>query len=79
MKEYQPGTVWAREVKGLANWYGIATGRLLDKGVIKLAGEFNSEKPAFMFTPLGFVVKQLATSTLQQFNEPTPQPEGDRK
>ncbi|MCC6793700.1 MAG: hypothetical protein IT366_01175 [Candidatus Hydrogenedentes bacterium] len=34
-KEYTPTTVWGRQVKGLANWYGDAIQRLLDKQLIK--------------------------------------------
>jgi hypothetical protein len=67
MKEHRPGTVWGREVKGLANWYGLATGRLLDKGVIRLAGELEGDKPAFTFTALGFVVHQMVNRGLPQF------------
>lgn len=70
MKAYEVNTVWGREVKGLANWYSEATGRLLDKGLIRLMGEFESDKPAFMFTSLGYVVNQLVNSGLQRFKDP---------
>ena len=71
MREYSVDTVWGREVKGLANWYGIATGRLLDKGLIRLAGEFEDNKPAFAFTPLGYVVHQVINKGLRQFKDPS--------
>ena len=66
-KEYTATTVWGREVKGLATWYALATSRLLDKGIIKLAGEFTEDKPAFVFTPFGYVVQQAINSGLQKF------------
>jgi hypothetical protein len=71
MKNYDIKTVWGQEVKGLANWYGVATGRLLDKGLIRLMGEFESLKPAFAFTPLGHVVNQLVNKGLRRFKDPT--------
>ncbi len=71
MKAYDANTVWGREVKGLANWYGVATGRLLDKRLIRLMGNFDSDKPAFAFTPLGYVVNQLVNSGLRRFKDPT--------
>jgi hypothetical protein len=67
MKDYAPTMVWGREVKGLANWYGLATSRLLDKGVIKLAGEFEGNKPAFSFTPFGYIVHQSVNLGLPKF------------
>jgi len=70
MREYDSSTVWAREVKGIANWYAIATSRLLDKGLIRLAGEFPDDKPAFMFTPLGFIVHRRVNAGLRQFGAP---------
>jgi hypothetical protein len=69
-REYKANTVWGREVKGLANWYALATGRLLDKGLIRLVGEFPSDKqskPAFCFTPLRSVVTTLINKGLKQF------------
>lgn len=77
MKEYNANTVWGREVKGLANWYGDAIQRLLDKRLIKLVGEFEDEKPkpAFAFTPLGTVVHRLVNKELRRFT--APKAEGD--
>jgi len=70
MKDYAPTMVWGRVVKGLANWYGLATSRLLDKGVVKLAGEFEGNKPAFTFTPFGYVVHQAVNLGLRKFETP---------
>jgi hypothetical protein len=75
MKDYTATTVWGREVKGLANWYGIATSRLLDKGIIKLAGEFQDDKPAFTFTPFGFVIHQAVNRGLRKFEAATGEPQ----
>ena len=79
MRDYKSTTAWGREVKGLASWYALATERLLDKGLIRLVGEFaneDPEKPAFMFTPLGYVIKEMVKNGLQQFQKeaepPTP-------
>jgi hypothetical protein len=73
MREYSLTTVWGREVKGLANWYALATSRLLDKGVIKLAGEFEENKPAYTFTPFGYVVHQAINSGLRKFEAQKPE------
>ena len=66
-KDYAPSTVWGREVTGIASWYALATSRLLDKGIIRLAGEFEQEKPAFTFTPLGYVIHQAVNGGLRKF------------
>ncbi len=76
-KEYDATTVWARETAGIANWYALATSRLLDKGVIQLAGEFDSEKAAFRFTPLGLEIKNIATTGLRKFHDPDIEVEED--
>lgn len=69
--EYTENVVWGQEVKGVANWYALATSRMLDKGLIRVAGEFSSGKPAFVFTPLGFVVHQAVKGGLKQFADPS--------
>ena len=69
-KEYTDQTVWGQEVTGIANWYALATSRLLDKGLIQVAGEFSSGKPAFCFTPLGLVLLQHVNAGLRQFEDP---------
>ena len=72
MREYTAATVWAREVKGIANWYGDAVQRLLDKQLVRLAGEFDESKPAFQFTPLGAIVHGHVNSGLTKFKAPSP-------
>ena len=69
------GSVWGNKVKMLASWYALATSRLLDKGLIKLAGEFPEDMPAFTFSPLGHVVHRLVSRGLRQFEDNTPQPQ----
>ena len=71
-KNYTAATVWGQEVKGIANWFGDAVQRLLDKGLIKLMGEFDENKPAFAFTPLGAVVHQMINNGLRQFKADAP-------
>ena len=66
-KDYAPSTVWGHEVKGIATWNALATSRLLDKGIIRLAGEFGEMMPAFTFTPLGYVVHQAVNRGLRKF------------
>jgi len=77
MREYSANMVWGREVKGLANWYALAISRLLDKGVIKLAGEFKENKPAFAFTPFGYIVHQVVNSGLCKFEAKMPEPQAE--
>lgn len=67
MKEYDQNSVWGREVKGIANWYALATARLLDKEVIRVMGEFSGDKTAFAFTPLGFIVQKAVNARLRKF------------
>lgn len=67
MKEYDKNTVWGRKVKGIANWYALATARLLDKGVIKVVGELPHGTLAFAFTPLGFIVNKAINVGLRKF------------
>ncbi|MEL7591762.1 MAG: hypothetical protein AAGU17_10780, partial [Anaerolineaceae bacterium] len=67
LKNYDAATAWGRDVKGLADWYALATNRLLDKGIIKLVGEFEENKPAFTFTPFGFTIHQMINSGLHKF------------
>lgn len=82
MKNYTATTVWGREVNGLATWYALATARLLDKGIIRLAGEFEGDEPAYRFTPMGFVIHTLVNTGLRRFEaatadeqQHTPEPE----
>jgi hypothetical protein len=71
MTGYTAETVWARPVKGIANWYGDAVQRLLGKGLIRLAGEFDPGKPAFQFTPLGVIVLRHVNGGLRRFTAQT--------
>jgi hypothetical protein len=45
-----------------------STPRLLDKGLIQLAGRFMEGHPAYHLTPLGIVVAKLIQSGLREFN-----------
>lgn len=85
MREYELSTVWGREVNPLANWYALATSRLLDKEIIILAGQFEGDKPAFKFTTFGYTIHKLVNSGLRKFEaekpeiqqESSPQVDGD--
>ena len=44
-----------------------STPRLLDKGLIQLAGTFAEGNPAYHLTPLGMVVAKLVQSGLRKF------------
>ena len=75
MSGYSSTTIWARKVKGIANWYALATNRLLDKGIITLAGEMEEEgepAPAFTFTPLGFTIHQMVKAGLKKIKPDKP-------
>jgi hypothetical protein len=74
---YTRSTVWGRQLKGLANWNSIATFRLLDKQIIRIAGEFSSEETAFMFTDLGWIVQQRLKVGLPQFQKSSKQINND--
>lgn len=65
--DHAPNKVWGQKVKGLANWYSQATSRLLDKQLIRVAGQFEEDEIAFAFTPLGHVVQQLVKKGLRTF------------
>jgi hypothetical protein len=74
-QEYGQNIVWAREVKNVATWEGVATSRLLDKGILRLAGEFENQEliqPALAFTPLGYVVHQQVVGHLSKFQADRP-------
>ena len=66
--EYAPGTVWGRKETGSVDFFAMAsTPRLLDKGLIQLAGTFAEGNPAYHLTPLGMVVAKLVQSGLRKF------------
>jgi hypothetical protein len=70
--EDERNTVWGREMSGLTTWNSVATSRLLDKQIIRIAGRFDNEKKnvAFMFTDLGWIVQQRLKAGLPTFNAP---------
>ena len=71
--EYAPGTVWGRKDTGSVDFLAMAsTPRLLDKGLIQLAGKFEEGQPAYHLTPLGMVVAKLIHSGLREFNADKP-------
>jgi len=64
--------VWDKAMVGLANWYALATSRLLDKGVITLRGEFAGGEPAFAFTSFGNVIHETVKQGLPKFETLSP-------
>jgi hypothetical protein len=71
--EYAPGTVWGRKDKGSVDFFAMAsTTRLLDKGLIHLAGRFIEGHPAYHLTQFGMVVAKLVQSGLREFNADKP-------
>ncbi len=72
--EYERNTVWGRQVKGLANWHALATARLLDKKIIRVAGEFENGNTAFQFTQLGWYVRQTLKDGLPMIPIPKTEP-----
>jgi hypothetical protein len=75
--DYEPNTVWGREVKGLATWYALATARLLDKQIIRVAGEFENGNAPFQFTQLGWHVRQTLQGGVPQFAGQATDPKTD--
>ena len=66
--EYAPDTVWGRKDSGSIDFLWMAAiPRLLDKGVIKLAGRFLEGHPAYQLTPLGYIVAKHIQSGLPEF------------
>jgi hypothetical protein len=71
--EYAPGTVWGRKDTGTVDFLAmVSTPRLLDKGIIQLAGRFEVGHPAYHLTPLGMVVAKLVQSGLREFKADLP-------
>lgn len=73
--DYRRDTVWGRELKGLTTWNSVATSRLLDKQIIRIAGQFENDNVAFMFTDLGWIVQQRLKAGLPRFAVPEQTPE----
>lgn len=77
--EYKSNTVWGREVKGLATWAALAEARLIDKGVICVAGELENGNAAFQFTQLGWYVRQKLKKGLPKFSLPLAEPATEKQ
>lgn len=73
MRKHNADIAWGMKVKGIASWYALAVSRLLDKGIIRLAGEFPEDRPAFAFTSFGYVIKQTVNSSLRKLKTDTPE------
>ena len=70
---YPPGTVWGSKDTGSVNFLEMASApRLLDKGLIQLAGRFEEGHPAYHLTQLGMVVAKFVQSGLHEFNANKP-------
>ncbi|HEX7175335.1 MAG TPA: hypothetical protein VF240_08765, partial [Pyrinomonadaceae bacterium] len=54
------------------------TSRLLDKQVIRIAGEFSNGDTAFSFTDLGWVVQQRLKTGLRQYLLQVESPPSDK-
>lgn len=75
-KDWSRETVWGQDVLGISDSFGQATQRLLDKGVVCLAGKFTpSDKPAFRFTEFGIIVRDIVNKNLRCFSDPVPDPD----
>jgi len=55
---YPPNMVWGKKVVGVATSHALATARLIDKGVIRVVGELKNGETGFMFTQLGWYVRE---------------------
>lgn len=49
----------------------VSIPRLLDKGLIRVIGEFEAGNPAYPPTPLGLVVAKIVESGLHKFHSDT--------
>ena len=62
------GNVFGRDPKGRVDFSGmVSVPRLLDKQLIRLAGEFSQGYTAYVLTPLGKVVADFVSSGLNKF------------
>ena len=67
-----PGNVWGRPDGEMIDLLGMAsTTRLLDKGIIKLVGQFEEGHPAYQTTPFGNVIAKLVKSNLRKYKSKT--------
>ena len=75
--KYAPGTVWGRKDTGVVDFFAIASvPRLLDKGLVCVAGQFDEGYSAYRLTPLGSVVAKFVESGLQSFKSDS---DGEKK
>ncbi len=72
MARRPPNTVWGPKATGSVDFMRmVSIPRLLDKGLICVAGEFEEGNPAYLPTPLGLVVAKIVESGLQKFQSDT--------
>ena len=65
---YPPTTVWGPKNTGSVDFFEMqSTPRLLDKGIIRVVGEFAGGGPAYHWTPLGQTVAKLVAGALTKF------------
>jgi hypothetical protein len=63
-----PGTLWGPKDSGTVDFFDMqSTPRLLDKGIIRVVGEFDGGGPAYHWTPLGQIVANLVATRLTKF------------
>jgi hypothetical protein len=68
MATNSPNTIWGPKDTGRVNFLRMnSIPRLLDKGLIRFLGEFETGSPAYTPTPLGQVVVKIVESRLQKF------------
>jgi hypothetical protein len=66
--DYPPDMVWGRPNTNSVDFFAMAAlPRLLDKQLIRVAGEFEEGHPAYQATPLGRVVMARVKSGLRRF------------
>ncbi len=65
---YPPTTVWGPKDTGAVDFFDMqSTPRLLDKGLIRVVGEFEGGGPAYHWTPLGLIVGKIVAGALTKF------------
>jgi hypothetical protein len=65
---YSPGVAWGHKETGTVDFMLMTSiPRLLDKGVIVLAGKFSEGHPAYVLTQLGFFVAKMVQSGQKEF------------
>lgn len=67
-RNYCVNTLWGGRSKiNLPTTYDVGICRLLDKGIIKLMGKFDTGESAYRYTELGFIVKEMALTQLDVY------------